>query len=243
MTLAVPETGERQHFGRNFITQAVCELRFPTLFELEQDRPPAEFANALRKEYPSHERANHLIVGQGRNMKAQQAHVFRSRKDRWTVNLRPSSVSLETSHYDCFEEFEERLTFTVSAALKVIDTEYFTRIGLRYVNGLPCGSGDKVEGWVNPKLIGALPDGVFGIPDEMNTAIVGKTEIGGFGFRHGFGKSEKTSEFVYVMDYDLFVDDAPASDAIGIVRKLHDLQHTLFRWSLGPKAFDYLAAK
>jgi hypothetical protein len=37
--LNVPPAGA-MHFSRNFIRLAACELRFPTLFELEAERPP-----------------------------------------------------------------------------------------------------------------------------------------------------------------------------------------------------------
>ena len=46
--LNVPASGPA-HYERNFIRQAVCELRFPTLYELEAPKPPASFALALRK--------------------------------------------------------------------------------------------------------------------------------------------------------------------------------------------------
>ena len=38
-------------YQSNFIRLAVCELRFPTLLELET-KEPAKFQAAIRKEYP-----------------------------------------------------------------------------------------------------------------------------------------------------------------------------------------------
>src|SRR5205085_1336055 len=51
--LSVPAV-EHQHFDTNFIRTAVCEARFPTLYEIDGPRPPTEFAHALRQEYPVH---------------------------------------------------------------------------------------------------------------------------------------------------------------------------------------------
>ena len=61
-TLTVPAMGPA-HFIRNFIDQAVCELRFPTLYELEGPKPPAKFALALRKEYPIQELVESVNLG------------------------------------------------------------------------------------------------------------------------------------------------------------------------------------
>ena len=37
-------------YKQNFLRQAVCELRFPTLMELGDPRPPSTLFKALRKE-------------------------------------------------------------------------------------------------------------------------------------------------------------------------------------------------
>lgn len=236
--LSVPKV-ERRHFARNFISQAVCELRFPTLFELESDRPPADFVRAVRKEFPTYQPVTDVKfskdeIGQNR------AHAFKSRKERWTVNLKAASFSLETSHYDSFEEFESRLGLVLSAATRVIDTEFFTRIGLRYINVIPCGVRE-VGDWINQALVAPLASGFFGDPDEYRQRVVGATEGGGgFLFNHGLGMDAKTGRPQYFLDYDFFVEDVPVDQALATVRKLHDAEHDLFRWSLGAKARQHL---
>ena len=241
--LAVPAV-ERKHFARNFITQAVCELRFPTLFELEQERPPPDLAHALRKEYPTHERLAGLkLDANGGGAKPHTSHAFRSRKDRWTVNLRASTLSLETSHYDSFEEFQTRLEFVLRAAEKTIDADFFTRVGLRYINGIPC-KRDDIKDWVNFDLVGPLASGIYGQPQEFSQRIVGTTALGGgFMFNHGLGVNAKTGQFQYVLDYDFFSEDIALGDAMATVKALHDAQHSLFRWSIGSRANDYLGFK
>ncbi len=46
--LSVPDVGSA-HYEQNFIRLAVCELRFPTLFEVEA--PPLALSKAVRKEW------------------------------------------------------------------------------------------------------------------------------------------------------------------------------------------------
>ncbi|ESS50158.1 hypothetical protein L665_01073 [Ralstonia solanacearum SD54] len=42
------------------------------------------------------------------------------------------------------------------------------------------------------------------------------------------------------MDYDFFDQDVAVVDALATVKKLHELEHSLFSWTLGEKARDYL---
>lgn len=66
------------------------------------------------------------------------AHQFSSKKSRWVVVLKSSAITLETAKYDSFDEFEVQLRTVIEAAKQTIDSDFFTRIGLRYINTLPC---------------------------------------------------------------------------------------------------------
>ncbi len=73
-------------YKRNFLHQAVCELRFPTLMELGEPRPPATLVKTLRKEYPYLELGNEVSLGIGGNSSNNtHTHIFRSVKNTWSV--------------------------------------------------------------------------------------------------------------------------------------------------------------
>jgi uncharacterized protein (TIGR04255 family) len=91
--LSVPDAGSA-HYQKNFIRLAVCELRFPTLFEVEAETPPLGLSKALRKEYPTHELLKNVAVNLG-GIAHSNAHAFRSKKGRWSVTLRAAALSLE----------------------------------------------------------------------------------------------------------------------------------------------------
>lgn len=148
------------NYARNFIKQAVCELRFPTLYELEAARPPVSFAQALRKEYPIQELMETVNLGGGSLPARANVHSFRSKRQRWTVTLGAAFVKLETLHYGAFAEFKERLALVLKAAAPVIDSDYFTRVGLRYINSVPYVR-ERIDQWVNPGLVGPLAGGIY----------------------------------------------------------------------------------
>lgn len=228
------------HFSRNFIRLAVCELRFPTLFELEADRPPLGLAKALRKEYPTHDFIKNVNINPGGLAQA-NAHAFRSKKARWTVTLRAAAITLETAEYDAFAEFEQRLSFVLTAAASTIDSDFFTRVGLRYVNALPFDARE-INSWVNPALVAALGDGVFGDVEEHWLRVRGPTAVGGYTFQHGLNASPRVQPPEYILDFDFYREDVDLAEAVRVVRHLHELEFAMFNWSIGPKAKEYLGA-
>lgn len=109
-------------YKRNFLRQAVCEFRFPTLMELGDPRPPASLVTALRKEYPHLELANEVTLGIGGGTPgSNNTHIFRSAKLTWTVSLKQSILTVETTAYTEYAQMKERVLRVVDAASKIIE--------------------------------------------------------------------------------------------------------------------------
>lgn len=227
----------RANYAKNFIRQAVCELRFPTLYELEGDRPPASFSKALRASYPIQEMGETLRMG-GSQVSRSNVHVFKSKKKHWSVTLRASSVTLETANYTSYDEFKTRLAELLQAVKPVIDADFFTRIGLRYINAVPFKI-DEIDKWVNPALVAPLSQGIYGDPIDHGGRVAGRTAVGGFLFQHGVN-GDALEKQEYSLDFDLFAEDVAFDDALETTQKLHDLEFSMFRWSLGPAALENL---
>jgi uncharacterized protein (TIGR04255 family) len=230
--LTVPPIGPA-HYAKNFIRTAVCELRFPTIFEIEDPKPPASFWKTIRKDYPNHE----IITTTNLSTVTQAvSHRFRSKENSWVISLKTSSISLETTRYDAYEGFEHKLRKIIEASERIIDCDFFTRVGLRYINILPCDLFE-VDGWVNKELIGPLAQGVYGDVVEYTQQIRGLTACGGYSFQHSLGPDG------YVLDFDFFSENIDVKDALTTARKLHDLEFSMFTWSLGDKARNFLESK
>jgi uncharacterized protein (TIGR04255 family) len=225
------------NYARNFISQVVCELRFPVLFDLDRDKPPASFVGQLRKSYPVYEPHQEVKMGMdGRNTHS-AVHIFRGR-NAWSITLRPSSLVLETSKYESFEKFSEQVEMLIRIATPIIDSDFFTRVGLRYTNVLPSGS-DPIEGWVNPDLVRPLASGLFGRPRECSGRVGGSTPDGGFLFAYGLGESPQGSP-VYVLDFDLYKEDVQVDETMSLLQRLHEYEYSMFAWAIGDKAREHL---
>jgi len=225
-------------YQTNLIQKAVCELKFPTVYGLVRGKPPVSLATALRKSFPEHGLIDGLNVGIG-GVAQDFAFAFADKKKRTTITFRPSALSVETSAYHSFEELLDVILFATNAAREVIDSDFFTRVGLRYINGLPYEQKSIGE-WVNPDLVAPLAKGVLGIPTEFAGRIVTSWEVGGFLIQHGIGKKEGTNIDQYVLDFDVWREDVQFSDLKATMQDLHDTEFRLFHWSLGHRAFEHM---
>lgn len=229
----------------NFLRQAVCELRFPMLMELGEARPPAAFVSALRKEYPHVELANEVTLGIGTTPGANHAHIFRSSKLNWTVSLKQSALTVETTTYTEYEQLRDRVLKVVKAAQEVIETDFFTRIGLRYVNVLDPES-DPADGWVNSSLVQPILSQKFtGVKEHAGRLHLG-AEDGGCLLQHGIrlkppARDDKEQFPEYLIDIDAYRTDVLLSDVGVTLDTMHAQVFDLFDWCLGDKAREHLS--
>ena len=235
--LSVP-TVSSVRYQRNFIQTCVCELRFPSLLELES-KPPVGLQKQLRKEYPLYEEQRHVDIGPPGQVKHEpNRYVFRSKNRRWSISLRSSSIALETTAYKDFGDFADRLASMIEKSAALLDTDFFTRVGLRYINRVPIESGD-LEGWINAALVLPLTSGAFGDLSRCFCEVQGLTDFGSYSFRHGTD-SEDGKVRGYYLDYDYFAESVPVVETSPLLKNFNELNFCFFSWSLGQKAFDWL---
>lgn len=232
-TLSLPKV-ENNPFSRNFIHTAVCEIRFPILTALRAKALPDAFFAVFRKPYPFYKQ--NLVVTPGLS-DPEPNHSFKSRDQTWTVSIRPWAFSLETKNYKSFEDFIEKLEKVSSDVIPLLDTGFFTRIGLRYINILPVSRYD-LDGWLNPRIEAPLKESGLGYLLRAWTEAVGTTGYGKYNLRYGF--PDETHE-KFVLDIDLYVENIDIEQLEPVLPQLHELSFNLFHWCLGEKALKYLA--
>ncbi|MGN6829754.1 TIGR04255 family protein [Paucibacter sp. M5-1] len=245
-TLVAVRSKNVDRYKRNYLRQAVCELRFPTLMELGAARPPEKFVTALRKDYPYLELQNEVTLALGSvSSGSNSTHVFRSAKLNWTVSLKESAVSIETTAYTEYAQMREKVLRVVDAATKVIDSDFFTRVGLRYINVIE-GTDDPRNGWVNHQLVAPIVGTNFkGIGE-----YAGKLQLvagdGGCLLQHGIRVSRQQKDASihpeYMLDVDVFRNEVAVDDVSAALDVMHSQAFDVFDWSLGEKAREYLSS-
>jgi uncharacterized protein (TIGR04255 family) len=234
--LNLPEVQEVE-FERNFIKTAVCELRFPTLLEFET-KPPVQLQKELRKEYPYYEPGQSVGVGPG-VVDRETRYLFKSRKKDWTVAFKASAIALETTRYTNFAEFSQRLGDLFTKSRTLLDTDFFTRVGLRYIDEIPIEDGE-LAGWVRDDLVPPLSQGVYGTVEQLLQEVRGFTAIGRYTFRHGMVGSTQEKLKVYSLDFDFYEENVPFDSVLSMVFQFNQQSYRFFRWAIGPKALSHL---
>lgn len=231
-------------YARNFLRQVVCELRFPTLFDLNSSVPHLEFAHALRKIYPHHSHQVTATDVNGGAYERTHTHIFKSKNLDWSVSLSQSAITVETTKYTHFSDLVERINFLTAAATDVIDSDFFTRIGLRYINIVPMnlvdGDTTAFKGWIRDSLVGVIVDENLGVVHEYASRVAGQAEFGTFLFQHGVGYNSVTKNAEYFLDFDFAKENVEIADVATTLDELHRNEFAMFQWTLGPKGKGYL---
>ncbi len=233
-----PPKVPRVRYPRNLIKTAVCELRFPTLLEIEE-KPPRVFQQKIRKLYPFYEPQIFASLGNDDASDREHRYLFRSKDQKWTISLKSSAIAIETKKYVDFQDFFSRLTQILESAKDLIDSDFFTRVGLRYINEIQIEDGD-LNGWVRDDLVLPLVNGVLGEASTLTSVTQGYIEGGQYTFRQAFNnKNVDTSKEkfpAYVLDTDYFQENVEFKDVSTLVQRFNEINFYFFNWCLGEKA-------
>lgn len=232
---------EQVTYTRNFIRQAVCELRFPTQLEME-NKPPIELQKRLRKDYPLYQKLESVNLKPGDSVpERHDKHIFRSRDRKWSVAFTASSISLETEEYRDFASFAARMRRMLEAAEGSIDSDFFTRLGMRYINAIPSGSKKaELAEWVNPQLVAALVSGTYGRVVHYWNEVKGACDGGQYTFAHGFqqGAAPAGTPAEYILDFDFFGENVGIESVHELASLFNQQCFDFFRWAAGTRTLD-----
>jgi uncharacterized protein (TIGR04255 family) len=242
--LSVPAI-ERPDIRRNLIHQAICELRFPAVLELENERP-LTFQKAIRKQYPHYKVRKNVNIGP-ESIERAIHHTFIDKKKHWFVTLKSSSLGLETLNYHGYERLRENVEYLIDKSKSTRDSDFFTRIGLRYINVLPVGQRN-LAGWIREELVAPLVTGSYGNVEQCWQIVTGEGRTGRYLFQHGLpgnaptGVKDWSEAPRYVIDIDFYEEDVEVRDAIETLNQLHQQSFDLFWWALGDVARAHLTS-
>ncbi len=217
---------------------AACELRFPALVEI--DRVPLDtFRKAIRRVLPRFDQVRSVDLTLGE--RSETEYRFGTKGNDVTLLLKPSALVLESRRYTSFVSLASLLDVIIPSAKGLIDSDFFTRIGLRYVNSIPFNQDDvrSINGWINPDLVRPLAQGVYGAVSTFTQEVRGYTSDGKFTLRHGIGRVERR-DLGYTLDLDFYDETVEATAALKELHGFNAGSYALFRWAIGERALSYL---
>ncbi len=224
--LRVPQAPARA-YKRNFVAQMAVQLRFPALVEMDMDELKRA-AKALRKRFPFFERMNELKVGPS-GASQDVVHQLRTRDNSVRIAITTSAISIETGQYQSYELIRKDVEAVAAATAKLIDSTFFTHVGLRYVNRIPI-PGD-LDTWINPLLNAAVRSGALGVVRLNMTEVRGMPKSGGaYVLRYGFTPSPD-GQF-YTLDLDFSDSGLDVPSALPRLDALRTEANNLFEWCI-----------
>jgi uncharacterized protein (TIGR04255 family) len=245
MGLKLP-AAEHVVFTRSPLTQVICQIRVPAVLTI-QDRPPAEFQELIRQEYPIPHREQGVAIEEPPDAERAKPVLlpplwrFASSDSAWTVTLAPDFLALEcTSGYQTFDHFLTRFTHVFEHYRSVYRPTSLDRVGLRYINELAAPEGESRAYWVerlNPLYTALLrcPDIEPGPVRSAHETRLSDQE-GQFTVRHAYIDKGNGGATQFVLDYDRYVSGPIAPEGLeSLLRSFNDYVFRVFLWSIESK--------
>lgn len=254
------EDVERVKFKHNPLTNVICQLRFPTILEIEKD-VPADFQKLIVERFsdvnvaldmpePIDTRFNDgqqmsFGVSLNRVQQPRKNYCFYSPDSDYMVNLTRNFLSLSTQNYDRWETFHEVMGYVLDAFIRVYGERDLTRVGLRYINAISKRELNFPEDtqWnelINSCLLGIMGDTklgqcVKGINSTILLNCVG--ELVNMQIKCGiFVKMDNVPEEVFLIDSDTFSTENNRTDKVmDLLSRLHEKPRRFLHYAITDK--------
>jgi len=168
---------------------------------------------------------------------------FRSDDSSWVVALLADTLSLETTQYDAWEPFQERLRELIEAFRELVNPVFEQRLGLRYVNQVTI---DEVreprdwEQWIDPFILGPalhpqIREGLIFSRQQLGLEIADEASCT---LGHGSFPRADGEGLAYLLDYDVYRQTGrpfELDDIMGTAARFNDIALALFLMSVTPE--------
>lgn len=232
---------ERKEFPKNFLDTVVIELRFPTLLRLKETEPTF-ISESIRNRFPRYESGKEMQMTPLGTTDPEPVYRFATKNRDPIVTMSASNLALTTKQYRSFSDFSSHIDFLLEKVVPSLDTTFFTRVGLRYINHIfwDCQGETDIRSWINEDLIRPLATTAIGALENLKSELSGPLpDRGNYTFRYALPRpGEQGPNFV--LDWDYYVEDIEVADCREILQDFHDLHFPFFWWALGERAREAL---
>lgn len=165
------------------LSLVLCQIRFSKVRRMPEFIP--QIHDLLRKEgFPEDVSATvqQVVITPGNQPEiiVRKQDEFRSKDNRWSLNISEDMLVLVTTAYDRFEGFANRLKRGLEIVDQVAEIHHgsINRIGLRYVDVIAPRQGETFRNYLQDSLHGPRSS-VFTDPKQwLHLESVGRTDIG-----------------------------------------------------------------
>ncbi|NJM66060.1 MAG: TIGR04255 family protein [Acaryochloris sp. RU_4_1] len=241
---------ERVIYSRNPLIQVACQLRFPVILKISHQEP-VEFQDEIRSQYPLFEsmqpqfpsEVSQVIQQFGLPLPRDLSYSFKSEDQRWQLSISKDFISLNTSVYERYEQFEQRFNEAVTIFKRIYQPSFYTRIGLQYQDLIirsKLGLEDKEWSDLLTRHVAAELYNSELAPsiESIIKNLILKLEYGQVNFKHGLvtvkDPESNSGDLAYLLDADFYTEQKVErdEDVWSILKHFNQSAGKLFRWSI-----------
>jgi uncharacterized protein (TIGR04255 family) len=256
---SVKRTTPALHLQHAPLIYVVAQVRFSAVVAIEKYLP--EIQEQLR-----HKGLPRFMRGQVHEISIQpdgppkftaaERFEFQNKDASLGIVLQANSVAIHTNQYSNYEAFDEQVKTALMSVHRIVNISLSERIGLRYVNLIRLGEGEKWTDYLHQGLLGLDPRSAGVEKWTSRSESLGATGVGQLAVR--CSQSEQPlppdlltstlaysaplagrGEIVTTLDFDHFVEqtsDFKVSDAISTLDHLHESLDRVFMASVTSNA-------
>jgi uncharacterized protein (TIGR04255 family) len=227
----------RRKYGSNYLRLVLCQIQFPILMRFDEPAFQGSLQEALRVEYPRVQQEQQIAVtmGLGGGLVSSPAGAqwrYQDLDGAWSVVLQRNFAGLETSRYDDYEDFEQRLSRLLQA-LAQHGITVCERLGLRYINEFRHADGARPSDWkilLREDLLGIASEELLDGRIEHAVQDIRTTRVDGtLVMRHGFVNGGDGRGPYYLLDLDHFREGPRDYDEEAVLREARTFHETISR--------------
>lgn len=248
MPLSLPPAS-LAHLSGAPLRVALAQVRFAPVHAIEKRERVADLQERLADSYVAREPQIPQTltiqfgpaVGSPAPVAPERIWPFEDQARGWSVALSSTSLALQASSYDDFDDFAAEFRSVLNALSEVFQPKLRSRIGLRYINEVQdqrLAAGAQIFEVLRAELLSP-------IGSDLGFELAGSLcelrfheDRGTLGLRHGLIRPD-----TYLLDFDYFNDNEIAFSSTEIsdtITAFHATIERLFVWCLADGYLDEL---
>jgi uncharacterized protein (TIGR04255 family) len=251
--LPAPSTEKLEHSPLSLV---VCQVRHEQNLAASDPKRAVAVHDRVNVAFPvlEEQTGQELTIAAGaagiQALPGQQTRGWKmhSEDQAWNAVVMPAFFSLETTRYDDWPDFRERLETFARAVRDAIDPSLEQRVGIRFIDQIThpdVATPQDWRHWIDAAFLGPIAHDSIGSSVTTTQQIL-QLDAGNscsIILRHGCVRDEEKGAWMYLLDHDCFVQRGRPFDVDQLVAAAEDL-HTLalqvFQAAITPELYTYL---
>jgi uncharacterized protein (TIGR04255 family) len=228
IAIRVPKV-ELGHLPAAPLKLAIAQVRFGTVFGIEEPVKMAHFQEGLGDRYVARETPppDPLMAPV-----TTPTWLFRDSERQWTVSLTKGSLGLDANTYLDFDDFVSEFSRILKCMEEIFAPRLETRLGVRYVNHVEDERIEKrgIDYFISPELAAPVGSALGKDLVQSQCELLFRQGEAFVAIRHGL-----VAATTYVLDFDHYTEgerDFSSKTIVSRVKRFHSLIENLFVWSI-----------